>query len=364
MHLEEILKSALARVPTGTCTARSFLDHLQVKPRYAIGKNAETLSAHSLAPLRAIIDDLAQKGSLWSGIPLIHTKDAQKDGFVLNCSTSIRPVDTVDHLVATGFRNIVSLPDLIHAANGAFPLPDFVERQRYEMRQNSGTWQEIYDTLEDETSRRTLMDVLLFRLTADPSYMRSYSVRIHDQYFEEFMEYQKEVFVDAGAFDGDTTEEFSNRYPDYKKVLIFEPSMRNMQLARQRLANLRDLTYFPIGLSDTAGHLSFDQEKGSASSVSSSGEDQIPVDSLDTVVSEPVTFIKMDLEGWELPALKGAERHLREDKPKLAIAVYHDAPDLRHIFRFIQSFKHDYQVYLRHYTQGWSETIMFFTPRK
>jgi hypothetical protein len=44
----------------------------------------------------------------------------------------------------------------------------------------------------------------------------------------------------------------------------------------------------------------------------------------------------------------------------LAIAVYHRAADFRTVWRYARSLHPDYRVYLRHYTQGWSETVMFF----
>lgn len=117
-------------------------------------------------------------------------------------------------------------------------------------------------------------------------------------------------------------------------------------------------------MSDASGVLHFNQDAGSASSVTKEGSEIITVDTLDTIIKEKVTFIKMDLEGWELNALKGAAEHIRSDCPKLAIAVYHNSSDFRKVFKYIQGFDLDYQVYLRHYTQGWSETVMYFLPRK
>ena len=91
---------------------------------------------------------------------------------------------------------------------------------------------------------------------------------------------------------------------------------------------------------------------------------KIAVTTLDERIKEKVTFIKMDLEGWELKALQGAVRHIREDHPKLAIAVYHHPSDFWRIPEFVLSIRDDYDLYLRHYTEGWSETVMYFVPRK
>jgi hypothetical protein len=70
----------------------------------------------------------------------------------------------------------------------------------------------------------------------------------------------------------------------------------------------------------------------------------------------------MDLEGWEIKALEGARQHIVADHPTLAIAVYHHPSDFWQIFEYVKNLRHDYNVFLRHYTEGWSETVMYFVP--
>ncbi|MCE2939940.1 MAG: FkbM family methyltransferase [Fimbriimonadaceae bacterium] len=84
--------------------------------------------------------------------------------------------------------------------------------------------------------------------------------------------------------------------------------------------------------------------------------------SIDEAVGEPISFVKMDIEGWELPALKGAKRHVLEDHPKLAVAVCHHPSDFWRIPEHILGVRDDYRIYLRHYREGWSETVMYFIP--
>lgn len=360
MQLDEALQLALSTPEPDPRPSGLFLSGSQSLPRYALGKNQETLAVHRIAPLDGIIDDYAAQGEDWHGIPLLSTGQAAKHACVVNCSTSIRPVDALDHLRRSGFHTVIGIADLVHASGGTLPWPRFVQEQRREMESHVDSWQALYEALADETSRETLLDVLRFRLTADPAYMRAYRVRLAEQYFEDFMDFHHEVFVDAGGYDGDTSQAFAARYPDYRKILLFEPSERNLAAARTRLAPLRDVEFFNVGLSDSPGRLRFDSDSGSASAVAEAGAVEISVDTLDTVVAEPVSFIKMDLEGWELPALRGAQAHLRHDRPKLALATYHRATDLREISQFVGSFGHQYQIHLRHYTQGWSETVLFF----
>ncbi len=293
-------------------------------------------------------------------MPAVATAGLPADAIVLNCSTSISPVAVEQRLSGAGVRSIVSLHELIRAAGGAIEWPEFVRQQREDWRAFEGEWCDLFASLEDGPSAQTLLDVLRYRLTADSQFMQAYAVRVKDQYFEPFLDLRSEVFVDAGGFDGDTTEEFCRRHPDYRKVLLFEPSARNMRAAKIRLDGHRDISFWPEGLSDSPGSMTFNPEAGSASAVTSGPGEEIQVTTLDLAVAEPVSFIKMDLEGWELKALAGCERHIRDDRPKLAIAVYHQAADFRTVWRYARSIHPDYRVYLRHYTQGWSETVMFF----
>lgn len=218
------------------------------------------------------------------------------------------------------------------------------------------------DGLADDLSKQVLDDLLRYRLTADYR-MMAYQVRFEDQYFEDFLGLgSQEVFVDAGGFDGDTTELFCKRNPDYEKVFLFEPSPTNLEKAKTRLQRFRSIEFFPTGVSDVVGSLWFNPDGGSSSSISKFGSARIDVTTIDEQIDSKVTFIKMDLEGWELKALRGSRRHILEDHPKLAIAVYHHPSDFWRIFEFVTGLRKDYKVFLRHYTEGWSETVMYFRP--
>ena len=73
-------------------------------------------------------------------------------------------------------------------------------------------------------------------------------------------------------------------------------------------------------------------------------------------------FLKMDIEGAELSAINGAKNIINQYHPKLAICVYHRAADIREIFKTVLNIRADYHVYLRHYTEGIYETVMYFIP--
>lgn len=352
--------AALASRPGDQALALELLSGASQRPCYLVGRNEEAAGLLGRFRIDGLVDDFAEAGSVWNGLPAVPAARLPADAVVVNCSTSISPVAVAQRLKAAGIQSVVSLHELISAADGGIEWPWFVRQQREDWRLFQGEWTDLFDRMEDDESRQTLLDVLRYRLTADARFMGQYSVRVQDQYFEPFLELASEVFVDAGGFDGDTTEEFCKRYPDYRKVHLFEPSQRNMQAAKKRLANLRDISFHTEAVSDHIGVMTFDAEAGSASAVTSGPGEEVQVTTLDQAVGEPVSFIKMDLEGWELKALAGCERHIRDDRPKLAIAVYHQATDFRTVANYARSIHPDYRLYLRHYTQGWSETVMFF----
>jgi FkbM family methyltransferase len=75
-----------------------------------------------------------------------------------------------------------------------------------------------------------------------------------------------------------------------------------------------------------------------------------------------VNFIKMDIEGAEYPALKGAESTIRKFKPKLAISLYHQVSDFSDIPRWIDGLDLGYRFYLDHHTIFENETVLFGLP--
>ncbi len=58
-------------------------------------------------------------------------------------------------------------------------------------------------------------------------------------------------------------------------------------------------------------------------------------------------IIKMDIEGYEMDALKGAEKTIKELKPQIAVAVYHDYANARKCADILKSFRQDYNIEFR-----------------
>ena len=67
----------------------------------------------------------------------------------------------------------------------------------------------------------------------------------------------------------------------------------------------------------------------------------------------------MDIEGAELAAIKGAEKIIRENKPSLAVCVYHYPEQVADIIDQISKLNSDYHFFIRNYTGFLTETVLY-----
>lgn len=233
-----------------------------------------------------------------------------------------------------------------------------------EFDKNKDRFQWIYSLLSDEVSKKQFSDLVNFRYSYDLKYLKDFTYLEDKQYFEDFLDLNdNEIFLDVGAYDGFTSEEFIKLVPNYSSVHLFEPETQNLKKAKDRLKEYKNIFFHDIGLSNKKETLRFDIS-GSASKISKEGEIEIKVDRLDDIIKEKVTFIKMDIEGAESLAIEGAKETIKNNHPKLAISVYHKVNDFWKIASEILDIRDDYKIYLRHYTESIYETVMFFIPLK
>ena len=74
------------------------------------------------------------------------------------------------------------------------------------------------------------------------------------------------------------------------------------------------------------------------------------------------TYIKMDIEGSEMDALKGAKNTIMRNSPKLAICIYHSDEDMLRIVSYVHDLNPSYKLYVRHHSRGSSETVLYAVP--
>lgn len=331
-------------------------------PRYVFGCNAWGRSIAEQVVIDGFIDDVIQERHFCDK-PVLRSVEVPEEPLVVSAVVGERPLTALSRIREWGWKVLdyfafqkhsgLTLDDVLFL--GDFER-DFTSNRKY--------YEWLFTRLQDAESRRILGQLINFRLSRDLGFMEGFVDAQDRQYFEPFLELQSsgETFLDVGCFDGYTSMEFIKRCPGYQDIHVFEPETANMETVKSRLGEYPKIHFHPYGASDRHQTLRF-KSAGSASVLSDDGELTVEVKRIDDVIRGPYSFLKMDIEGGEIAALKGAAQTIAHYHPRLAISVYHKADDLWRIPQLILEWRDDYDLYLRHYTEGVTETVMFFVPR-
>lgn len=233
--------------------------------------------------------------------------------------------------------------------------------------ENQDSLQDVFCCLNDEESKITFETLIRYRMNRDLELLSTIALPECAQYFpeslggKEFLS-DRESFVDVGAYTGDTVQKFCSAVKGkYKHVYAIEPDAQNFDHLKKNTATLSDITYWQIGISEEEGYASFSGNGTSQSKICAedTGE-RIAIKTLDVLFrNTPATFIKMDIEGMEKAALRGAKEIIRQQKPKLAICMYHSNADMIEIPKLILELNPEYKLYVRHYTTALCETVCY-----
>lgn len=224
----------------------------------------------------------------------------------------------------------------------------------YQLKNRMEEFVWLYGRLEDETSRKVLLTLLQY-------WLRYTSLeQMPDEHWRQYFDMdiirfsKEEVFVDCGAYNGDTFAGFTLECKQYRSVYCYEFDENNLMELRKTVDGFSNVTIRPCAVGNESGEISvWEAEDHSSSRLNPSGEGRkVPVVSLDEDIAEKITFIKADIEGAEKSMLQGAKNHIMREKPKLAIAVYHGNSDILDVPLLIEELNPDYKLYLRNYGGG------------
>lgn len=226
--------------------------------------------------------------------------------------------------------------------------------------QNAERANAIINMLADKKSKKIYAGMIKFRQTHDRKDFPAHLITEEQYFINELQFGNDEVFIDGGAFTGDTIASFTRRCKNYKQIIAFEPDTANFEKLKKKYGNNRRITLMNVGLFDKTGEVRFVGGKGGESKITNQGDstDTIQVKTIDGLGLESVSFIKMDIEGAELSALKGAEKTIIRDKPKLAICIYHSDEDMVRLAEYIHNIAPEYKLYVRQYDL-FCETVLY-----
>lgn len=229
-----------------------------------------------------------------------------------------------------------------------------IELKAQALYEHIADFAQIYERLNDYRSKKTLYAVLSNWFRYDFTTSAEAKENMFDDYFDLDLVKcsREEVIADLGAYTGDTVRAYMRNYGEdcYKRIYCYEITESVFERLKANLGGYRDIEFRLKGVGDSEGMMHVSESVGgsSANSLSSEGGAPIPVTTLDADITEALTLIKADIEGYEQKALAGAKKHIANEHPKLLLSVYHNNEDLWKIPRMIDSIRGDYKFYLRY----------------
>ncbi len=344
---------------------------------------AGNLGRRTLAGLRRagiepncfIDNNVSAWGENVEGVPVLSPADAAqryggKATFVVTIwrayATESMP-QRIEQLHRLGCRNVVPFLPLYWKYSESL-LPHYMHDLPHLVFEHSERVRDGLRLMADDESRREYLAQMRFRLLGDFAALSPPVAG--DMYFrDELFELQDdEVFVDCGAFDGDSLDLFiRKRAHSFRQAIAFEPDPANFDKLKQRVECLPGGTRQRIALHQAASgekdaQVLMDIGNGVSSKVGA-GACAVDCVALDSALQGvPVSFIKMDIEGSELATIAGARHIIQQNAPILAISAYHQQCDLWNIPLAIQELNPNYSFHLRpHVLDGW-DLVCYAVP--
>ena len=230
-----------------------------------------------------------------------------------------------------------------------------------------------YDAFYDDESKEVYSHLCKCKIEGKNPDFKYYK---NDQYFSisKFCyKTPKEVFVDCGAYVGDSIESYIYKKAGvFGKIISFEPDLTNVKSMETRVERLckewnidRDkIEIYPFGVSDKSENMyisrySINNGFGSKLVESNDSEDVCKVISLDDFFDYDISFLKADIESYEYKMLIGAEKLIKKCKPLCAISFYHNIVDFYQIPLLLKKFVPNYKLAVRHHSPELDDTIVY-----
>ena len=277
------------------------------------------------------------------------------DEFVIILAFAAGYPSLVEKVTELSKHHILLAPDVPVVGDGLFTYEYCLA--------NADKLQKVYNLLADEKSKKVFANVINFKISGKISYLNDITTP-KSEVFEEIIKLSStEAYVDLGAYNGDTVEEFLQQTnKTYNKIYAVEPDAKNYKKLIKSIDGLPDTAAIKAVAWERDTTLTFSNKAGRQSSLSDSGI-ETPARSVDSILyGNSCTLLKMDVEGAEKKAILGAKSTIKSFSPKLMISLYHRNEDLFELPLLINEMNPHYKLYIRHqlYIPAW-ETNLYAT---
>lgn len=229
--------------------------------------------------------------------------------------------------------------------------------------------------LEDDKSREIFTKVFCNKIYL--SHVQHEYRSFHDggEYFENglWSLSENECFLDGGAYIGDTIDDFIGKTNHkFEKIYSFEYEKENYDVLQRRVresysAEMNKIELYNVGIWDKEdkGYCAYFGESDGTQIVSDASvaqnAQQCHLDALDHILGgNRISILKLDIEGAEINGLNGARNILAEQKPKLAICLYHRPEDLWEIPLLIHEINPAYKMIVKHHSMAnFTDTVLY-----
>ena len=337
------------------------------------------------------IDQYSQQTYL-EGIPVYRLKDAPKDAVIYVSVIDRIPYEVpasimkilgdrycffAETLSKYGFIKVVEFTEVLKQFPELFEVffKDkhfwfWWRRNKNEML-NYEKLDELEKLLTNEQSKKTLNQIVKFRENLTYQF---YPFPVQEvQYFPADIiprNWERINFVDVGSFIGDTLPWLFHFYGNkIKSIVCFEPEKKNLITLNSTINDLKksypetEFIVVPVAIWNSDGFMGFDS-MAATSKVSENTENLVPLITLEKALTGYTpTYIKMDIEGAEIEAIKGAEGLIKRTKPYLAISIYHRPADLWEIPLLINDKFPFYDFHIRVHGNLGLETVLYCIPK-
>lgn len=219
--------------------------------------------------------------------------------------------------------------------------------------------EEAYALMVDDLSRETYLKILEYRVLGTDTNIPIVSEK--KQYFEYelFPKIEDEILVDCGACGGSSLKIFLKETGGkFRKYYGIEPDEANYEKLQEYVLSLPTEVQEKITIDNVAVYNSdtwtnFFVLGGPGTFASEKGPNRVKTMKIDSLLKgSSTTYIKMNIEGSEIPALQGAEETIKRYSPRLAIMGYHKTSDFWEVPLLINKYDCNYKISLRSYMKN------------
>jgi len=277
--------------------------------------------------------------------------------------------DRIEPLRALGFSDIALFGHLAWKYPDTF-LPHYALDLPSRLLHQTERIVRAFDLFQDQRSREIFLSHIRWRLHLDYDGL---PVPVNDMIYFNLRLVRpsaNEFLIDGGAFTGDTVQSFLETFGrnGFQKILSFEPDPTNFKKLEKYISALpaeirSKIIPMASALGEERSVINVESSGGPSSRVGH-GDHQVPCRIIDEFIEgkSVASFIKLDIEGYEPQALRGARQTLSRGRPVVAACVYHVQNHLWEIPLELDEKIADYRYYLvPHLSDGW-DLVLYAVP--